>query len=123
MSARQQSLSPYRAGRFTADFKLPVTRSYPISGEREGCVVSIHVMKACKRVEVLFLTFLNSELDMWSALHVGHFTPGSTVARDSLSFRLGGSHSQLGHCGEGKNTSILHCRESNPDSPIIQLIV
>jgi hypothetical protein len=69
---------------------------------------------------VLLHTFLNSELDVWSALHAGHFNPRGTVPRDSLSFRLGGSHSRFGHFGEGKN--ILYCRESNSYSPIIQHI-
>jgi hypothetical protein len=58
---------------------------------------------------------------VWSALHVGLIIPGGIFPMNSLSFRLGETHSQLGHFGEWNN--ILHYRQSNPDSLIIKPIV
>jgi hypothetical protein len=63
--------------------------------------------------------FLISVLDgaEWSALHLGHFTPGENLPWYSLDRRLGGPQGRSGRCGEEKNVASVGNR-----IPAVQLV-
>jgi hypothetical protein len=64
-------------------------------------VAPVHAMKAYRRVEVWFHTFLNSELDggEQSASRIGRVAPRGMSSRQPLTKRVGGLQSRSGRFG------------------------